>query len=88
MRKLEFFKNKRYITQMEYKELSLSLDYLEIKKDENIIEYGDEGDLFYIILSGEVKVEVPNPNIKDWSWARSIYQSLYNWKKNVFDSNV
>jgi CRP-like cAMP-binding protein len=39
---------------------------LEIKKGENVIKYGEQGDLFYIILKGSVAVEIPNSNIKNW----------------------
>ena len=31
---------------------------------QNVFEYGDPGELFYIILSGIVLVKIPNPHIK------------------------
>jgi hypothetical protein len=33
---------------------------------ENVIDYGTQGDLFYICLSGIVEVHIPNPSIKRW----------------------
>ena len=34
-----------------------------------MINYGDQGDKFYIVLKGELSVLVPNPLIKDFDWA-------------------
>ena len=38
-----------------------ALHYVEYQAGESIFKYGDEGDLFYIIISGEVEVKTPAP---------------------------
>ena len=35
-----------------------------------IFRYGDEGDVFYIIISGKVQVWLPNPEIEASKYAR------------------
>lgn len=32
-----------------------------------IINHGEQGDLFYVILKGVVTVQVPNKRIKNWN---------------------
>jgi len=31
-------------------------------RDEKVMSYGDEGDLFYFMLSGEVEISIPMPD--------------------------
>jgi len=40
------------------------LKFKEYKAGADVIEYGDEGNQFYIILCGRVKVMIPNPKMK------------------------
>jgi CRP-like cAMP-binding protein len=35
------------------------MNILTKDKNEIVMEYGDEGDLFYFILSGEVEIRIP-----------------------------
>lgn len=40
----------------------------EVPKDEFVIQYGDDGEEFYVILSGECEILIPdkkNPAFKD-----------------------
>ena len=37
-----------------------NLKFLRISKGETIFEFGDDGDLFYIVLSGEVSIYTPH----------------------------
>ena len=39
------------------------LFFLDIEKNENVFNYGDEGDLFYIIIEGEVSIKTPFPDV-------------------------
>ena len=39
------------------------LFFLEIDRNENVFNYGDEGDLFYIIIEGEVSIKTPFPDV-------------------------
>lgn len=41
-------------------ELAQCLNLLELKQGELVFDYGEDGDLFYIILSGSVGVLVPD----------------------------
>lgn len=34
------------------------------KKDEVLFKFGDDGDYFYIILSGQIDLYLPNPLVK------------------------
>ena len=55
--------------------------YMEVKKDEDIIKYGQTNDSFFIILEGSVEVHTPNPSIEKWDWAMSVYNGLLEWKR-------
>ena len=52
---------------------------------ENVIEFGDQGDNFYIILKGVVAIEIPNPNIQDRDIKWKDFQMLKKWKEDDFD---
>ena len=39
------------------------LFFLEIDAYENVFNYGDEGDLFYIIIEGQVSIKTPFPDV-------------------------
>lgn len=45
-----------------YFDIAQCLTYLELPAGAIVFEYGSIGDLFYIILGGDVKVLVPNQN--------------------------
>ena len=49
------------------------LNYEKFKKDEYIINYGEIGDKFYIILSGSVNVYKPSP--------QNVSMTLYDYVK-------
>ena len=49
------------------------LNYERFQKDEPIINYGEIGDKFYIILSGNVNVYKPSP--------KNVYMTLYDYIK-------
>ena len=42
-----------------------NLRFLEIEEDDTVFKYGDEGNLFYIIMEGEVIVKTPSPDELD-----------------------
>ena len=42
------------------------MKYKEVKKDDFVIEYGSDGDEFYLILEGEVEVMVPDKDTDDF----------------------
>ena len=53
------------------------VQYLELYKDETVCQYGDPGDLFYIILKGEVIVKTPSPDIIEGSQLSPIGFLIY-----------
>ena len=38
-----------------------------MKKDEIPVEFNQIGDYFYVIISGTVGINIPNPQIKFWN---------------------
>ena len=58
------------------RDLTKSFKFLELKKGENVMKYGDAGDKFYTIIEGKVSVEIPNPGIKHWSDHRRQFKQL------------
>lgn len=42
----------------------------------DVINYGDNGDKFYIIIKGIVQVLIPNPAIEKWFPSRKHYLKL------------
>ena len=39
------------------------MGYLELEAGETVFNYGDVGDLFYIVISGEISVKTPFPEV-------------------------
>ena len=37
-----------------------------MEEGNDVFEYGERGELFYIIIKGICGVRIPNPKIKDW----------------------
>lgn len=58
MADISFFK-KRKLKQHEINEVCNGLEYMCLPKDSFVLKYGDEGDLFYIILKGRCSVWIP-----------------------------
>lgn len=60
----------------------------QVKKNENVFEYGDIGNTFYVIIKGTCSVLVRNPQIRDWYFEYQNYRKLLEWKENIFDPKV
>jgi hypothetical protein len=60
---IDFFK-KRNLNEETMLEIVNCMNLLEMEKDEIVMEYGDIGQNFYLILQGEVEITVPDPNRK------------------------
>lgn len=88
MQNVEFFKSKKQLNHIEYRDLSLALTYETHEPGSEIASYGSRPDKFYIILSGVVSVLVRNEIIDHWDWAMSIYNALKDWKEREFDKRV
>ena len=53
-----------------------------------VINYGELGDKFYIVLKGVVKVLIPNDTIPDRAVKWKNYMFLKDWKRDVYDVSV
>jgi len=61
MSDIKFFKDLK-LKPHEMNEVCAGLKYDYCPKDSFVINYGEQGDMFYIILKGKVSVWVPCPN--------------------------
>jgi hypothetical protein len=44
-----------------------------------VFDYGEHGDLFYIIVKGVVGVMIPNPKVGNWKRERKEWEALEAW---------
>ena len=72
----------------EYREIANNLQFQEINEFNNVIDYQDEPDTFYMILNGIVSCKVRNMNILKWEIQWKDYQKLLKWKTDEFDPKV
>ena len=77
---LQFFKERSELKEAELRELVQAFSLIEIKQGQNIINYGEPGENFYVILRGKCGVQIPNPVIKGWREHREKYQDLLAWQ--------
>lgn len=61
------------------------MHFEECQEFQNVINYGEKGDKFYIILKGLVSIKIPNPAIGDWRNQRAKYENLLKWKNTYFE---
>lgn len=63
-----FFENNKFLREkkqtldkesMQY--LYRNMEFLQLKKGQKVFNYGDVGDLFYIVISGEISIKTPFP---------------------------
>ena len=73
IKQIQFFKD-RDIKDTDYPEIISSMNYEFCKAGSEVFEYGSYGDKFYIILQGEVKVIIPNPEIWDFKERFEFYK--------------
>ena len=60
-----------------------NMNFVEIEAANPVFKYGDEGDLFYIIIDGEVAVAVPGPYTLDGQNATQM--GFLSWTLENFD---
>ena len=85
---IQFFKDRKQLTHDEMRELASCLHLESISAMDKVINYGEKGDKFYIIIRGVVSVQIPNMSIKSWMHHRKEYDYLKEWKKNEYDVKV
>ena len=54
---------------------------LQFSKGDNVITYGEVGDLFYVLIKGSVSVNIPNPMIRHWKDKLQYKEDLIRWKQ-------
>ena len=64
MKEVKFFKD-RDIKALDYPDIVHALGYEHFRDGECIMQWGELGDKFYILLKGQVGVLIPSPKIKD-----------------------
>lgn len=73
---IRFFQERKDIKKRDLKELMSAFKIVETKHNQNVVNYGEPGENFYIIISGQVSVQIPNPRIKDWSSHKEKFAQL------------
>lgn len=56
---IEFFKE-RGIEGAALFDVVSCMEFMTINKDNFVFEFGDQGDLFYLLLEGKVEVQIPD----------------------------
>ena len=64
------------------------MKFQRVNAQETVINHGDIGDQFFIILKGVVSVQIPNPNIEQRHTKKRDFERLLKWKKEDFDPRV
>lgn len=83
MKNITFFREKKEIKEADYKDLVQGFTLMKQKAKTVLFNYGDEGDQFFVIVKGSVKVHVRNQTLKNWKQQRVVYQRLLDWKKEL-----
>ena len=64
MQKIKFFQE-RDIKAQDFPDIIQSLTWEHFHTGDEVFQFGDFGDKFYIILQGRVNVLIPSPNVKN-----------------------
>ncbi len=80
---IKLFKDQN-IQDSELPEIVQCLTYQTFKPGENVFEYGNQGDKFYMILSGEVSVLIPNPECRNFAhWLQKYHEEIIIMEKQI-----
>ena len=64
----DFFKNRQELKTSDLRDLALNFQIQEIPQFQNVFEFDDIGDTFYMIIKGIVSVQVPNSKVANWDY--------------------
>eukprot|EP00347_Sterkiella_histriomuscorum_P023519 403334331 len=89
---ISFFKEKK-IKARDLIEICQRLKYENISAQKNVIQYGEYGDRFYIILEGQVSVWIPDKDKNKSSMAgsqafQSVTSNINHNLRNIINSNI
>ena len=70
---------------MDFIDIASFLQYESFDGMKEVINYGEDGTKFYIILKGVVSVSIPNPDIKSFNLELNRFQNLLKWKETDYD---
>ena len=76
LKSIPFFKKTTEIKEAAFRDLSFKLKFQKNYAMDKVIEYGEQGDKFYILFLGAVSISIPNPEIKNWDQKRRYYNEL------------
>ena len=60
LKNIEYFKIKNYFSENDLREIACQLEYIRFDKNEKVVNYNELCQNFYIIMKGEISVEIPN----------------------------
>ena len=70
---------------MDFIDIASFLQYESFDGMKEVINYGEDGIKFYIILKGVVSVSIPNPDIKSFNLELNRFKNLLKWKETDYD---
>ena len=80
----KFFKDHPTLSLEDIQEIARLIMVKKVHAMENVIEFGDLGQNFYIVLKGVVAIEVPNEKIKNRAIKFKDYEMIKKWEKDEF----
>ena len=81
LREVPFFKD-RNIRDKDLDELVSAFNFESFQSGQQIMEYGEDGNKFYIQFKGVVSVSVPNSEIRNWRMRRFLFIQDLKWYEN------
>ena len=78
VKEIPFFKAKSSLRENEVQYLVHHFRHRQFKAGTNIVNYGEPGEQFFIILQGKVKIMAPNTEVKGWKMKWSLHNELQN----------
>lgn len=81
---IKYFRERGDISNHEIREVSQAFIFKSYPEDSQVINYGEFGEHFYIIIHGKVGVQIPNPMINQWQKHREAFEDVKIWKSTKF----
>ena len=78
----------RNLDHQEKTELANLFKYETFSGMDYVMNIGDQGDKFFIIIQGVVSVQIHNLTIPQRMFKRREYDKLLQWKRDEFDPKV